>query len=341
MLNKVGALVMDLHGLSLSPEEKELLVHPWVGGVILFTRNFESRNQLMNLCQAIRKLKSSLLIMVDQEGGRVQRFRQDFTILPSLGLFGNLYNDNPNQVCHLAKECAWLMASELLSAGVDFSLAPVLDLNKKTSQVIGDRAFHSSPNIVTKLAAAFIQGLHEAGMPSIGKHFPGHGSISTDSHLSLSEDNRSLDSIEKEDMLPFTNMIQKGMTAIMASHIIFPQVDTLPVGFSYVWLKDVLRKRLQFEGIIFTDDLNMEGANISSHYSDRVVLSKEAGSDFVLLCNQRQGVIQILDDLPYDRFMVDKEKCQLLKPKSVMPVNFSVDDSRLKRTRNLLQEINQ
>jgi beta-N-acetylhexosaminidase len=246
--------------------------------------------------------------MVDQEGGRVQRFIQDFTRLPFMATFGNMYDENAEAACRLAKDCGWLMAIELLAAGVDLSLAPVLDLNKGMSSVIGQRAFHSKPHQVIQIATAFMHGMNEAGMASTGKHFPGHGSVTLDSHVAMPIDERSQHEIESEDMIPFTGMIKAGISAIMAAHIIFPKIDKLPVGFSQRWLKDILRDQLRFTGVIFSDDLNMEGANISSNYADRVAAAREAGCDFALLCNNRQGAIQALDHLPISSHLVSKEK---------------------------------
>jgi beta-N-acetylhexosaminidase len=331
MSEKVGSLIIDLKNTFLSAVEKEILAHPWVSGVILFSRNYESRAQLTELCRTIRLVKQNLLIMVDQEGGRVQRFRDEFTSLPSMAHIGHLFNHSPNAAYEAAKECAWLMASELLSVGIDLSLAPVLDLNKEESEVIGDRAFHTDPLIVSQLAGYFLQGMHEAGMASTGKHFPGHGSIVFDSHTTVARDNRSMALIETEDLLPFVNLVKTGIKAIMISHIIFTQVDSMPAGFSSFWLQTILRSRLQFTGVILTDDLNMEGANISSHYSDRVLAAKEAGGDLVLLCNNQPAVIQVLDDLPYSGFMVEKPKWQSLQGNLIQQ-----DQKRWQKAKQLL-----
>lgn len=309
MHNKMGTLIVSIESHDLTAEDREILAHPLIGGVILFTRNYASRAQLKHLCETIRSSsKKPLLIMADQEGGRVQRFVNEFTRLPPMGLLGKLYDNNHEVASHLAKDCGWLMAMELLSVGIDLSLAPVLDLNKGISKVIGDRAFHSDSKIVLKLAQSFMIGMHEAGMASTGKHFPGHGGIAPDSHMVLPIDQRSLKEIEQEDMVPFAHLIKNNMTAMMAAHIIFSQIDELPVGFSSIWLKDILRKRLGFTGTIFSDDLNMEGANISANYVDRVIAAREAGCDFTLFCNNRQGVINVLDHLPHASHQVDKEK---------------------------------
>lgn len=305
---------MDLEGYALTPDESEMLTHPLVGGIILFTRNFESKAQLKALCEDIRlkRRDKPVLIMVDQEGGRVQRFKTEFTRLPPAAEFGQIYDEDPNRAIKLAKEGGKLMAAELLAIGVDLSFAPVLDLNKGVSSVIGDRAFHTNTAAVTTLASAFIAGMNEAGMAATGKHFPGHGSVVLDSHLALPTDERSYEDIEKDDLIPFANLIQQGIPALMAAHITFPRVDKYPVGYSAVWLKNILRKKLNFSGVIFSDDLSMEGANISADYADRVKAANEAGCDFTLICNHRAGVIQALDLLPHS-LQVSGEKWLPLK----------------------------
>lgn len=309
MLDKIGSFIIDIASTDLNSTDKELLAHPLVGGIILFARNYKSRHQLIELCAAIRRVrKSKLLIMVDQEGGRVQRFITDFTRLPAMAKLGDYYNEHRQAACQLTKDVAWLMATELLNAGVDLTLAPVLDLYTDKNKAIGDRAFHTDHRVVIQLATAFIEGMHEAGMASTGKHFPGHGSVTLDSHVSMPVDERSLDEIENSDMIPFAGMIKAGITNIMASHIVYPKVDNLPVGFSKKWLKEILRHQLGFKGIIVSDDLNMEGANISANYTDRVQAARDAGCDFVLLCNNRAGVIKVIDELPYEKHLVDKSK---------------------------------
>lgn len=314
MIYQTGCLIADLEGREITAEEREIVSHPLVGGVILFSRNYESRSQLSHLCQSIRAVRSApLLLMVDQEGGRVQRFINEFTRLPNMGVFGKTYDDNPDLAQNQAKHCGRLMAVELLTAGLDLSLAPVLDLNKGKNSVIGDRAFHSTSKAVIALAHAFVQGMQEAGMAATAKHFPGHGSVTLDSHVALPVDDRPLGEIESDDLLPFAALIQSGVSAVMAAHIVFSRIDNLPVGFSSLWLQDILRKRLGFTGTIFSDDLNMEGANISSNYTDRVVAAREAGCDFALLCNNRGGVIEVLDHLPHANHRVSKEKWSVLQ----------------------------
>lgn len=314
MTDKIGALIVDIQDKTLSAEDREVLNHPLVGGLILFARNYESREQLTQLCRDIRSCrKSPLLIMVDQEGGRVQRFIPEFTRLPFMGEFGKLHDVDPVKALQLSKDCGWLMATELLATGIDLSLCPVLDLNKGRSTVIGERAFHAHPRDVVTIARAFMIGMREAGMSATGKHFPGHGSVALDSHVANPVDERSLDQVSEDDMQPFAGMIQAGISAIMAAHIVFPRVDKMPVGYSPYWLQEILRKQLGFKGVIFSDDLSMEGANISENYTDRVRVAREAGCDFVMPCNNREAVLQVLDELLADNHMVDKEKYSSLQ----------------------------
>ena len=313
MTDKAGSLIVDLQGTSVSAEDSEILNHPPVGGVILFARNYESREQLTQLCRQIRKArKAPLVIMVDQEGGRVQRFTHEFTRLPFMAVFGKLHDENPALAKQLAEDCGWLMAMELLSTGVDLSLAPVLDLNKGVSTVIGERAFDACSQNVITLASAFMRGMHEAGMPATGKHFPGHGGVVLDSHVANPVDERSLQELEHDDMQPFAGLIKAGLPAVMAAHIIFPNVDAKPVGYSSVWLKEILRHRLGFDGLILSDDLSMEGASISSNYAERVKSAREAGCDIALLCNNRKGVEQTLDELKHT-YLLDADKWSKLQ----------------------------
>lgn len=313
MAETIGCLLIDLAGLELTPEERELLAHPLVGGLVIFARNYESPAQMQSLCQAVKAArKSPLLITVDQEGGRVQRFIKHFTKLPPMSVFGDLYAKDPTHALACARECGWLLATEILAVNVDLSFAPVLDLNNPISNIIGNRAFAAEPQVVIELASAFIQGLHEAGMAAVGKHFPGHGSIAPDSHVAMPEDHRTLEAIKKNDMQPFAALIQQGIKAIMTSHILFPQVDTSIVTFSRKWLQTILREQLLFHGTIFSDDLNMAGANISAHYADRMIAALEAGCDFALLCNNRNAVIQVLDQVSHQQHQVAQQKWQPL-----------------------------
>ena len=293
-----GPLMLDLEGLEVTSEEKEILQHPAAGGVILFSRNFESPEQIEQLIKQVHAIRTpQLLVAVDQEGGRVQRFREGFTRLPAAGRFGEYYRYDHQKAVHMAEEIGWLMAAELRSVGVDFSFAPVLDLDTGISQVIGDRAFHQQPEVISKLAHAWMKGTHEAGMPSVGKHFPGHGCVAADSHHDLPIDSRSFAEIEKDDLLPFRNMIDYGLDAIMPAHVIYEKVAPELAGFSSFWLKDVLRSRLGFQGVIFSDDLTMAAAKEAGSYQDRADAALEAGCDMVLVCNNQEAAVEVLQHL--------------------------------------------
>ena len=291
----IAPLMLDIQGATLSGEDKELLDHPMTGGIILFTRNYESIEQLEYLIQQIRlATKRELLIAVDHEGGRVQRFREEFTTLPALA---KLYESSNDEAIFLqrAYHHGWLMASELRAMDIDFSFAPVLDLNYGVSEVIGDRSFHRQPELVATLAMSYIAGMREAGMASTGKHFPGHGAVVADSHIDIPTDERSFDDIWHEDMIPFAKLMEQGLDAIMPAHVIYPKVDSNPAGFSSIWLQDILRKKLSFDGVIFSDDLSMEGASVAGGFVERAEVATEAGCDMVLVCNNRVGAIEVID----------------------------------------------
>jgi beta-N-acetylhexosaminidase len=294
----LGPVMVDLVGPTLTAQERELLQHPQTGGVILFTRNFISVDQLRELVNEIHALrKPRLLIGVDQEGGRVQRFRQGFTRLPALRRLGQIYDRDRDSGLKLADKAGWLMAAELSSVGVDFSFTPVLDLDRGISGVIGDRAFHSDPQAVAELAHAYMIGIRRAGMAAIGKHFPGHGGVKEDSHTVLPVDNRLMADIFTEDVLPFERMIHYGLAGIMPAHVVYPHGDRRPAGYSSYWLRDVLRERLGFQGAIFSDDLSMKGAGEPGDYGQRAALALSAGCDMVLVCNNPDGTAAALDHL--------------------------------------------
>lgn len=292
----IGPLMLDLTGLSLTSQERDLLTDPQVGGIILFTRNYRSGEQLDDLIAEIRALRPEIIIAVDHEGGRVQRFREGFTRIPAMQSLGQLYAQQPQQAIRAAQEIAWLLATELLEHDIDISFAPVLDLDYSVSQVIGDRAFADDPQVVVKLAGAFIEGFHKAGMAATGKHFPGHGAVAADSHLEIPEDKRSLSEIEDSDLLPFAQLASS-LDAVMPAHVIYTAVDEKPAGFSPVWLQQVLRSRLKFEGVIFSDDLSMEGASVAGDFSQRAEAALAAGCDMILVCNNREGAVEVLDYL--------------------------------------------
>jgi len=306
---KIGSLIIDIAGTSLTPEDKNILEHPLIGGIIFFSRNYESREQLSQLITQIRQSRQKpLLLLVDQEGGRVQRFKEGFAALPPMAEYGALYEQDPFKAAQQAKQHAKQLASELLAVGIDMTLAPVLDLNRGLNTVIGDRAFHADPIVASTLAKAFLRGLNEAGMAGCGKHFPGHGGVKADSHTSMPTDDRSFAELSETDLIPFIELINAGISAIMAAHITFPKVDLQPAGFSRIWLRDILREQLGFRGTIFTDDLNMAGAAISVNYADRIKAARKAGCDFALLCNNREGVIQAIQELSEKETQVEQAK---------------------------------
>lgn len=295
----LGPIMLDLDSVEMSPEEREILQNPLVGGVILFTRNFSSVEQLVQLVKEIHQVREPrLLIAVDHEGGRVQRFRDCFTSLPAVGHFGEIYKHNRKRAHMLSETAGWMMAAELRAVGIDFSFAPVLDVDYGVSEVIGDRAFHQDSHVITELAHAYTKGMHAAGMAATGKHFPGHGAVKADSHVDIPVDDREYNEIYAHDILPFKRMIQHGIAAIMPAHVIYPKVDKMPAGFSEIWLKDILRQRLGFHGVIFSDDLDMKGASvIGEKYVDRAEKALSAGCDMVLVCNNREGALNVLDNL--------------------------------------------
>jgi beta-N-acetylhexosaminidase len=312
-----GPLVIDLLGTTLQPEEQELIAHPLVGGVIFFARNYESPHQIQQLVRSIRQVQDKpLLIMVDQEGGRVQRFREGFTRIPPAAVYGQ--EAELSKALRFAEAGGYVMASELLAQGVDLSLAPVIDINKGLSSVIGDRAFHSEIAMAIQLAEAYIKGMRQAGMAATVKHFPGHGSVALDSHLELPIDQRSWQEIEESDLQPFLYFIQHNIPAIMTAHILFPQIDKLPVSFSYHWLTEILRQKLNYQGIIMSDDLDMKGADVMGDYADRMQAARAAGCDIILLCNNRSAVIQVLDRTPSNAKLLGIEKFEQLRGKFSM-----------------------
>ena len=298
----LGPVMMDLKGFGVTPEEREMLKHPLVGGIILFTRNYQSPEQIRQLVTEVHQVRTPhLLVSVDHEGGRVQRFREGFTQLPPVGELGELYDKDPNKAKQMAELCGWLMAIELRAVGVDFSFAPVLDLDRHISEVIGDRAFHRDPDKVSILAQAYQRGMQLAGMPATGKHFPGHGAVAADSHVAFPVDERSLQDIMAEDVIPFERLIHNGLAGIMPAHVIYPNVDKNPAGFSSFWLKEVLRQQLGFQGVIFSDDLSMEAASVAGDVVDRARAAISAGCDMALVCNNTDAAAKVLENFgPYN-----------------------------------------
>lgn len=293
-----GPVMLDLAASQISPQERDLLTHPATGGVILFTRNFVSPQQLHRLIAEIHELRSPhLLIAVDQEGGRVQRFRDGFTRLPPAAKILQAAAGDIDLARRHARELGWLMAAELRAVGVDFSFAPVLDIDRGVSGVIGDRAFADSPEVIARLAQSWMLGARDAGMISVGKHFPGHGAVSVDSHLDLPIDPRSLEDILAEDVHPFRRLIENGLEGIMPAHVIYTACDAQPAGFSHFWLQQILRQHLGFNGVIFSDDLSMAAAAHAGDYRQRAQAALKAGCDMVLVCNNPAAAREVLDAL--------------------------------------------
>ncbi len=296
----LGAVMVDLAGAALTPAETEMLLHPQVAGVVLFTRNFESWRQLAALCEQIHALRQPrLLIAVDHEGGRVQRFRADgFTPLPSMSRLGALHDLNPMEADAAARALGWLMAAELLAAGVDFSFAPVVDLDHGRSRVIGDRSFHAEAQTVAQLAGQWLAGMHAAGMAGVAKHFPGHGYAQADSHTDVAVDERDWAALQ-DDLAPFRALIAHQVEGVMPAHVIYPDIDSRPAGFSPVWLKDILRGRLGFEGAIISDDLNMAAAKALGDIVRRARMALDAGCDLLLALNAPEEAARLLAALDH------------------------------------------
>ena len=292
----LGRVMLDVEGTTLSVRDRELLAHPAVGGVILFARNYQAPEQLRALVADIHAVRQpALLVAVDQEGGRVQRFRHAFSALPALAVLGDLHDAQAAEAVRLAEVTGFVLAAELRACGIDFSFAPVLDLRNPASSVIADRAFHRDPEVVAALGRAMMRGLREAGMTAVGKHFPGHGNVSGDSHHTLPIDPRSLETLRFEDLLAFERMVHFGLAGIMPAHVVYPEVDCKPAGFSRRWLHDVLRVQFGFNGTIFSDDLCMAGAAHAGDVASRARAAVEAGCDMVLVCNDRGAAERVVD----------------------------------------------
>jgi beta-N-acetylhexosaminidase len=294
-----GPVVVDVQGLELDDAERARLLHPLVGGVILFTRNFASRAQVARLCAEIHALRRPrLLVCVDHEGGRVQRFRDGFTSVPPMRELGRLWDSDVLEACRRATEVGRTIGSELREVGVDLSFTPVLDLDWGRSAVIGDRAFHADPRVVAMLARCLSHGLLLAGMANCGKHFPGHGFAEADSHVAMPRDERDLDTLLAHDAAPY-RWLGETLLSVMPAHVVYPQVDAQPAGFSRRWLRDILRRRLGFQGLIFSDDLTMEGAAVAGDIVARARAALGAGCDMVLVCNRPDLADRLLAGLEW------------------------------------------
>jgi len=292
--------MVDVAGLELTPEDRDVLRHPLVGSVILFTRNYASSEQLARLVADIHAVRSpALIVAVDQEGGRVQRFRSEFSLLPAPRRIGHAYNLDARQGLALSRAMGWLMAAELRAHGVDLSFAPCVDLDYGVSEVIGDRAFHSKAEAVAQLALACMQGMKDAGMAATAKHFPGHGAVIADSHKSLPVDRRSWNELS-DDLLPYRRLIANGLPGVMVAHLLFPSVAPEPASLSRRWVQNALREELRFEGAVFTDDLSMGGAAEYGDIVARASAALAAGCDVLPVCNDRPAVTRLLDELKSD-----------------------------------------
>jgi beta-N-acetylhexosaminidase len=305
----IGPVMIDIESTKLSQYDKEKIAHPNTGAIILFARNYETPEQVAELNQQIKAArKGPILIAVDQEGGRVQRFQNGFTRLPPAAAYAN----QPE----LTSDAGWLMAAELLSLGVDFSFAPVLDIDCGVSEIIGNRSFSQDTEQACQLTSNFRRGMRNAGMAAIGKHFPGHGAVALDSHLTLPIDERDFDSIYNKDILPFKQLINEGLEGIMPAHVVYPAVDELPAGFSTIWITEILRKQLGFNGTVFSDDLSMKGAAVVGDFPDRAKLACQAGCDMVLVCNNPLAAEQVLDATPIEYIPLREQRLLAMLGKS-------------------------
>jgi beta-N-acetylhexosaminidase len=299
----LGPVIVDVAGLALEAGDRRRLCDPLVGGIILFARNFESPGQVRALTREIRALRDpELIICVDHEGGRVQRFREGFTAIPPMRKLGQLWDRDPAAAVRAAEGTGLVIGAELGAHGVDLSFTPVLDLDYGASSVIGDRAFHASPEVVGSLGAALVRGLFATGMGAVGKHFPGHGYATADSHVAIPVDDRSLEEIVALDVAPYRPAIAAGLAGIMPAHVVYSAVAPDPAGFSEFWLKDVLRRQLGFEGVIFSDDLSMEGASTAGGMRERALAAFAAGCDTVLVCNAPEAADELLAALAGQSF---------------------------------------
>ena len=334
-----GPVMLDVVGKTLNADDERRLAHPMTGGVILFARHFESRAQLVALTDAIRNIRDDLLIAVDHEGGRVQRFRTDgFTVLPAMGKLGALWDDDVLRATKVTTAVGYVLASELRACGIDMSFTPVLDLDYGHSQVIGDRAFHRDPRVVTMLAKSLNHGLALAGMANCGKHFPGHGFASADSHVTVPVDERTLDEILGEDVTPY-DWLGLSLASVLPGHVIYPKVDSKPAGFSRVWIQDILRTRLGFEGAIFSDDLSMEAARQGGTLTQAATAALEAGVDMVLICNQPDEAGKVLDALSFMPSEESRQRLERMRPRGdALSWTELLDEPQYRQAQALLRE---
>lgn len=338
----LGPVMVDVEGLCLQSHEIERLKNPLVGAVILFARNYQDPKQLTELCRQIHDVREEpLLIAIDHEGGRVQRCRTEgFTHLPAMRKLGEIWDIDPDKALLLACEVGYVLAAELRSCGVDFSFTPVLDLDYGASEVIGDRSFHQDPDAVAALSDALIDGLAEAGMAACGKHFPGHGFVEADSHVAIPVDTREFDEIWESDIRPYVALGHLKLPSLMPAHVIYEKVDSMPAGFSTFWVQEVLRKRMGYQGMVFSDDLTMEGASVAGSIVDRANAAFTAGCDMVLVCNRPDLADELLAQLTHQ--MSD---ASLQRLANLVPNDFSMNwqqlhnESRYVKARQLLEQL--
>lgn len=337
----MSRLIIDLQGPEVTEEEEALLQEPLIGGVILFDHNIIDPEQVQHLTQQIRAINPQLVIMVDQEGGRVQRLKQGWTHLPAMRQLGQLYDQDSNQALNSAEKLGWLLATEVLAVGIDVSLAPVLDIDHGICHVIGERALHHHPEVVRQLAHNFILGMQQAGMTGVAKHFPGHGGVKVDSHQATPIDERSFAQLMYDDFIPFRYVIDQGMQALMPAHIQFPQIDSELVTFSKIWLKDILRGELDYRGLIISDDIMMGAAR--DQYPDpiqRVRRAFQAGCDGVCVCHHREVVYRLLDELAPELSLNTANPLLNLRGKPKIAWDDLSQDQRWQQAQQVIDEIN-
>ena len=320
----LGPLMLDIEGLSLCAEDAQLLSSPTVGGIILFSRNFSDASQLRRLVRSIREVRPNILIAVDQEGGRVQRFRHEFLSLPALRIVGKVYEQNAQQGIALAKTCGWAMAAEVIHFGLDFSFAPVMDLYNPLSEIIEDRAFAADVDGACALLHSYIDGMNSAGMQATGKHFPGHGSVRADSHIELPIDSRSASEILDNDYQVFSRCIHK-LVGIMPAHVKYPALDASCAGYSSYWIQTKLRQELKFDGVVFSDDLTMAAATDVGSVSQRAKLALAAGCNMILVCNDRGAALEAKEFLASSADLVPQQNSQTLARMTRNPPRDNVD----------------